>query len=56
MIRASLAPLALAASTYSFSRSERNVPRTMRASTVQKRKARMRPIFDRLREWYAEHL
>ena len=43
MIRTSLAPLAFAASTYSFSRSERNTPRTMRAIDVQKSSARMTP-------------
>ena len=37
MIRASPDPAARAASTYSFSRSERKVPRTMRANPVQKR-------------------
>ena len=45
MIRMSLAPAAFAASTNSFSRSERNSPRTTRASATQKRSARMTPIF-----------
>ena len=45
MIRMSLAPDAFAASTNSFSRSDRNTPRTMRARPVQKRKARMSPTF-----------
>ena len=44
MMRLSPAPAALAASTNSFSRNERNSPRTMRAIPVQKRNARMRPI------------
>ena len=46
MIRMSLAPEAFAASTNSFSRSERKTPLTMRASPVQKRNARMSPTFD----------
>ena len=41
MIRMSPDPAAFAASTYSFSRSDRNMPRTMRASAVQKKSARM---------------
>ena len=38
MIRMSPAPTAFAASTYSFSRSERKTPRTMRAIGVQKKR------------------
>ncbi len=41
MIRESPAPDAFAASTYSFSRSERKTPRTTRAIPVQKKSARM---------------
>src|SRR6266511_3118637 len=41
MMRRSPAPAALAASTYSFSRSERKTPRTTRAIPVQKSSARM---------------
>ena len=40
MIRRSPDPDALAASTYSFSRSERKVPRTMRAIVGQMKKAK----------------
>ena len=50
MIRGSLAPAAFAASTNSFSRSERKSPRTMRASPIQKRSARMMPDLERLVE------
>ena len=45
MMRMSLAPAAFAASTNSFSRSDRKRPRTMRASPTQNRNARMIPIF-----------
>ena len=45
MMRMSLAPAAFAASTNSFSRSDRKRPRTMRASVTQSRSARMSPIF-----------
>ena len=41
MIRRSPAPAAFAASTYSFSRSDKKMPRTTRASDVQKKSARM---------------
>ena len=41
----SLAPAAFAASTNSFSRSDRKRPRTTRASPTQKSSARMIPIF-----------
>jgi hypothetical protein len=40
MIRTSPAPAARAASTYSFSRSERKLPRTTRAICVQIKQAR----------------
>ena len=40
MIRRSPAPAAFAASTYSFSRSDRKLPRTIRAICVQIRKAK----------------
>ena len=43
MICRSPAPAAFAASTNSFSRSERNVPRTTRARFTQRRNARMSP-------------
>ena len=45
MMRRSLAPAAAAASTNSFSRSDRKRPRTMRARVTQSRNARMSPIF-----------
>ena len=41
MMRMSPEPAAFAASTYSFSRSDRNTPRTMRARPVQKKSARI---------------
>ncbi len=44
MIRRSPDPAAFAASTYSFSRSERKLPRTIRASCVQKSSASMNAI------------
>ena len=51
MIRASPAPDAFAASTYSFSRKERKTPRTTRAMPVQKKAARMIEMLHWLELW-----
>src|SRR5207244_12364571 len=48
MMRESRAPEARAASTNSFSFSDRNTPRTIRASGIQKNSERIRTVWKRL--------